>query len=71
MKTKSFNEGFDQPLTIAKSGRTAFIYAEIVWFRCHRRWIAEQFIMDGHEVIHIVDDKKTYPHKLRKEVQKG
>ena len=70
MKTKTFKEGLNKLLTIAKSGRTAIMCAEIVWFRCHRRWIAEQLVMAGFEVIHIIDDKKTYPHKLRTEIQK-
>lgn len=70
IQTKSFKEGLNRLLTIAKSGRTAIMCAEIVWFRCHRRWIAEQLVMAEHEVIHIIDDKRTYPHKLRAEVQK-
>ena len=69
MNTETFKEGLNKLLTIAKSGRTAIMCAEIVWFRCHRRWIAEQLVMDGYEVIHIIDDKKTYVHKLRTEVQ--
>ena len=69
MNTETFKEGLNKLLTIAKSGRTVIMCAEIVWFRCHRRWIAEQLVMDGHEIIHIVDNKKTYVHKLRTEVQ--
>jgi len=42
--------------------------AEIFWFRCHRRWIAEQLVIARHEVIHIIDDIKTFTHKLRKEI---
>ncbi|MFX1316660.1 MAG: DUF488 family protein, partial [Promethearchaeota archaeon] len=57
-------------LTIAKKGNTAIMCAEIVWFRCHRRWIADQLLKEGHEVIHIIDEKKTYSHKLRPEIQK-
>ncbi|MFX1409691.1 MAG: DUF488 family protein [Promethearchaeota archaeon] len=70
-KTKTFKEGVNKLLTIAKSGNTAIMCAEIVWFRCHRRWIADQLLIEGHEVIHIIDEKKTYSHKLRTEVQKN
>ena len=66
MKTKTFNEGLQKLLTLSKSGRTAIMCAEIVWFRCHRRWISEQIVIEGHEVIHIIDEKKTYIHKLSK-----
>jgi len=38
MKTKTFNEGLNNLLIIAKLGRTAIMCAEIVWFRCYRRW---------------------------------
>lgn len=63
------SERLNKLLTISKSGRIVIMCVEIFWFRCHRRWIAEQLVIAGHEVIHIKDDTKTYPHKLRKEVQ--
>ncbi|MFX1520854.1 MAG: DUF488 family protein [Promethearchaeota archaeon] len=64
-KTDEFRKGIEDLLEIIKQGTVAIMCAEIVWFRCHRRYISDKLVLLGFEVIHIVDEKRTYAHKLR------
>jgi uncharacterized protein (DUF488 family) len=42
--------------------RPAFLCAETLWTRCHRRLIAELLHARGHEVVHLVDPRRAEPH---------
>ena len=37
----------------AETIRQAVMCAETVWWRCHRRLIADSLVADGHEVVHL------------------
>ncbi|NOZ57394.1 MAG: DUF488 domain-containing protein, partial [Calditrichaeota bacterium] len=37
--------------------------AELLYFRCHRRFIADALVRRGWRVIHVVDAKRTILHK--------
>lgn len=43
--------------------RTALLCAEIVPWRCHRRYIARELVKRGWRVIHIIDEKRTMEEK--------
>ncbi len=40
----------------------AFMCAETLWTRCHRRLIAELLHARGHEVLHLLTPTRTEPH---------
>lgn len=40
-----------------------FMCAETLWWRCHRKLIAELLVARGHEVLHLLPDK-VEPHRL-------
>lgn len=42
--------------------RPAFLCAETLWTRCHRRLIAELLHARGHEVVHLVTPSRSEPH---------
>jgi uncharacterized protein (DUF488 family) len=42
----------------------AIMCAETLWWRCHRRLIADALAVHGHEVIHLVDRNTRQRHKL-------
>jgi uncharacterized protein (DUF488 family) len=63
-RTEEFERGIDTLLDVAAKGRTAIMCAEAVWFRCHRRFISDKLVEMGHEVTHIIDDKR-YEHRKR------
>jgi uncharacterized protein (DUF488 family) len=39
--------------------------SEILWWRCHRRIIADVLVSLGARVIHIMDAKTAQTHRLR------
>ena len=52
-------------LTMAAGGlRTAVMCAEVLWWRCHRRLIADVLVAQGAEVVHIMDAAASQPHRL-------
>ena len=51
--TDAFETGFVQLAEIAKRKRAAMMCAEAVWWRCHRRIIADYLIFAGDTVVHI------------------
>ncbi|MCP8313093.1 MAG: DUF488 domain-containing protein [archaeon] len=67
LKSEDFKKGIEELLDIAKKGRVAIMCAEALWFRCHRRYISNELVKLGHKVIHIIDEKRVYEHKIIKE----
>jgi uncharacterized protein (DUF488 family) len=65
MKTEEFKDGLDELVKIAKDNKTAIMCAELLWFKCHRRFISDKLTELGFKVFHILDKKKIYEHKLR------
>lgn len=62
METEEFKNGVRELLELAAHKRVAFMCAEAVWWRCHRSLIADYLKAEGHEVIHILDEKKVEEH---------
>jgi uncharacterized protein (DUF488 family) len=64
MLTDEFADGLDELLTLAYGLRTAVMCAELLWWRCHRRLIADVLTALGVTVIHIRDAMMTERHDL-------
>jgi uncharacterized protein (DUF488 family) len=62
METEEFKNGVRQLLELAAGKRVAIMCAEAVWWRCHRSLISDYLKAEGHEVIHILDEKKVEEH---------
>jgi uncharacterized protein (DUF488 family) len=43
---------------------TAIMCAESVWWRCHRRMIADALLLDGWHVVHLLPNGRSQPHVL-------
>lgn len=41
-----------------------FVCAETLWWRCHRRLIADHLVARGHEVVHLLGPGQSQPHRL-------
>ena len=41
-----------------------FMCAETMWWRCHRRFIAELLAVRGCEVVHLIGPGRSQPHRL-------
>jgi uncharacterized protein (DUF488 family) len=65
MAGEEFAAGLLELLTLAWGLRTAIMCAEILWWRCHRRMIADVLVSLGAQVIHIRDGQLAETHRLR------
>jgi len=64
IETPEFSTGLDELLAHAGRLRTAIMCAELLWWRCHRRIIADVLTVRGIPVVHIVDERNSTPHPL-------
>ena len=62
--TDEFARGLDELVTLAAGSRTAVMCAELLWWRCHRRLIADVLTSLGYEVRHIRDTGPADVHEL-------
>ena len=62
--TADFVEGLRVLELRAASQRCALMCAEAVWWRCHRRIIADYLLAAGHRVMHIMGPRKVVPAQL-------
>ncbi|RJS83243.1 DUF488 domain-containing protein [Methanophagales archaeon] len=67
METEEFEKGLLYVEALGAIKRVAIMCAELLFFRCHRRFIADALKLRGHTVIHIIDAKRSYEHKGRKD----
>ena len=63
LRTAEFAEALDGLLNLAGGFRTAMMCAEALWWRCHRRLIADVLVSVGVPVSHITD-RGAEPHRL-------
>jgi uncharacterized protein (DUF488 family) len=59
--TPAFRAGLDQLLGLARAECCAIMCAEAVWWRCHRRIIADYLLAGGIAVTHIMGSAKLDP----------
>ena len=62
--TPEFADGLFELLMIAEGLRTAVMCAEVLWWRCHRRIIADVLTSLGIRVEHIQTAAATSTHRL-------
>ena len=62
--TEDFRHGLDRLLALADDRATAIMCAEAVWWRCHRRIVADWLIGEGRDVFHLMDPARADPAKL-------
>lgn len=64
LTSEEFAEGLFTLLMLAHGLRTAVLCAELLWWRCHRRLIADIVLSLGLPVAHIRDEGVAEPHRL-------
>lgn len=62
METDEFAAGLTRLEELASAKRTAVMCAEGLWWRCHRRLIADALAERGWHVVHVLPDAKQQPH---------
>ena len=63
METGDFRAGVDQLLALAVGESTAVVCSESMWWRCHRRLLADYLVLiRGIEVVHLMHDGRPTSH---------
>jgi uncharacterized protein (DUF488 family) len=62
--TEQFRIGFSSLRSLGHQRRSVIMCAEMVWWRCHRRIIADYLIAAGESVIHIFSLGHDEPARL-------
>jgi uncharacterized protein (DUF488 family) len=62
--TPAFREGLGQLLALGRDRRCALMCAEAVWWRCHRRIVADHLLARGQAVFHIMAPGRMEPARL-------
>ena len=63
-QTAPFRAGLDRLRELGRERRCAIMCAEALWWRCHRRIIADYLIDGGESVFHILGPGKVEPAHL-------
>jgi uncharacterized protein (DUF488 family) len=62
--TEAFRTGLNELRVLSRDNCCAIMCAEAVWWRCHRRIIADYLLTQGVPVMHIMGRDKIDPAKL-------
>src|SRR5690606_29778589 len=62
LQSEEFAAAFVQLLELAAEARTTLMCSEAVWWRCHRRLIADVLDLRGIAVLHILDESHSSRH---------
>ena len=72
MDTAEFREEFARLLWEAETGPpTAVMCSETVWWRCHRRMLADAAVLHDVDVLHVLSETKRDPHPLHPDARRG
>ena len=69
MLTPEFEQAMKELIALGEQSRTAYMCAELVYFRCHRMLVSDWLVAHGHAVLHIDDTGPFKPHKLTTEAR--
>jgi hypothetical protein len=64
VRSEEFAQGLYALLHVANASRTAIMCSELLWWRCHRRLIADVLVFCGWHVTHIMGAHECSTHAL-------
>jgi uncharacterized protein (DUF488 family) len=64
METPAFGRELQLLVDFSDRARTVVMCAEAVWWRCHRRLLADALVVRGVPVFHILSSAPPKPHEL-------
>jgi uncharacterized protein (DUF488 family) len=59
-----FRAGLEELLALGRERPVAMMCSEAVWWRCHRRIVADHLIARGETVLHLMDRGRAEPARL-------
>jgi uncharacterized protein (DUF488 family) len=68
-RSESFRMGLDRLLALGRERRCAMMCSETVWWRCHRRIVADHLIAHGESVFHLMGRDRIERAKMTEGAQ--
>jgi uncharacterized protein (DUF488 family) len=62
--SEDFRAGLDELVALGRDRPVAMMCSEAVWWRCHRRIVADHLIARGETVFHLMDGGRAEPARL-------
>lgn len=62
--TEAFRAGLDALVALGRERRSVVMCSEAVWWRCHRRIIADYLLVRGETVFHLMEHNKAVTAQL-------
>jgi uncharacterized protein (DUF488 family) len=62
--SSAFARGLERLIELARQHRCAIMCSEAVWWRCHRRIVADHLLARGHAVIHLMGVDRQTPAEV-------
>ena len=62
--SNNFRAGLARLCELGRNQRCAIMCAEALWWRCHRRIIADYLLAAGEEVFHLIGPRKVEPARM-------
>jgi uncharacterized protein (DUF488 family) len=69
MLSENFQRAVTRLLERAGKQRTVIMCAELLYFRCHRMLVSDYLVSQGHQVLHIQNEKSPKEHTLSKDAR--
>ena len=62
--SNEFRVGFSRLTELSVERRCAIMCSEAVWWRCHRRFVADYLLHDGRDVFHLMGAARVDPARM-------
>ncbi|HEX8063653.1 MAG TPA: DUF488 domain-containing protein [Allosphingosinicella sp.] len=62
--SEDFHAGLEALVALGRERPVAMVCSEAVWWRCHRRIVADHLIARGETVLHLMDGGRAEPARL-------
>jgi uncharacterized protein (DUF488 family) len=62
--SEDFRAGLDELIGLGRERPVAMMCSEAVWWRCHRRIVADHLLARGETVFHLMDKGRCEPARL-------
>lgn len=64
LDTESFRTGLSELIDLARRKPTMVLCREAFYFRCHRKYIADELVREGWNVTHVLDAERSLRHRV-------
>lgn len=61
---QSFRDGLAELVELARKKRTVVFCRECLYFRCCRKYLADELVRSGWNVVHLLDRERSLKHRI-------